>query len=259
MVTENTFLRHFLTARADVDPEDQFGLSRSVRVKRVHEIVHILRKHNFLQGFTPEELRALFEDLGPSFIKVGQTLSTRSEILPHAYCKALSQLQQECEPMPFETVLIALDAIYGIDREKIFASIDPHPLGSASLAQVHRATLTTGEEVAIKVQRPGVRATMAQDIDVMRSLARRLSHYMKDAQMVDLRDVVEELWVTFLEETDFLNEARNLDEFNRLNADIVYVRAPKPYMQYCREEVLVMEYVPASGIRSLPIRQTPSL
>ena len=123
MVTENTFLRHFLTARADVDPEDQFGLSRSVRVKRVHEIVHILRKHNFLQGFTPEELRALFEDLGPSFIKVGQTLSTRSEILPHAYCKALSQLQQECEPMPFETVLIALDAIYGIDREKIFASI----------------------------------------------------------------------------------------------------------------------------------------
>ena len=250
MVTENTFLRHFLTARADVDPEDQFGLSRSVRVKRVHEIVHILRKHNFLQGFTPEELRALFEDLGPSFIKVGQTLSTRSEILPHAYCKALSQLQQECEPMPFETVLIALDAIYGIDREKIFASIDPHPLGSASLAQVHRATLTTGEEVAIKVQRPGVRATMAQDIDVMRSLARRLSHYMKDAQMVDLRDVVEELWVTFLEETDFLNEARNLDEFNRLNADIVYVRAPKPYMQHCREEVLVMEYVDGISIRN---------
>ena len=138
----------------------------------------------------------------------------------------------------------------GSTGEKIFASIDPHPLGSASLAPVHRATLTTGEEVAIKVQRPGVRATMAQDIDVMRSLARRLSRYLKDAQMVDLRDVVEELWVTFLEETDFLNEARNLDEFNRLNADIVYVRAPKPYMQYCREEVLVMEYVDGISIRN---------
>ena len=243
MVTENTFLRHFLTARADVDPEDQFGLSRSVRVKRVHEIVHILRKHNFLQGFTPEELRALFEDLGPSFIKVGQTLSTRSEILPHAYCKALSQLQQECEPMPFETVLIALEAIYGIDREKIFASIDPHPLGSASLAQVHRATLTTGEEVAIKVQRPGVRATMAQDIDIMRIVARQASRFIKDGQMLDLRDVVEELWATFLEETDFKREAANLQEFALLNKDVAFIACPKVYPELCRENILVMEYV----------------
>lgn len=249
-MAENTLLRHFLTARAEVDPEDQFGLSRSVRAKRVREIIQILRKHNFLQGFTPEELRALFEDLGPSFIKVGQTLSTRSEILPHAYCKALSQLQQECEPMPFELVITALDAIYGADREKIFASIDPTPLGSASLAQVHKAYLMTGEEVAIKVQRPGVRVTMAQDIDVMRSVAKRLSRYMKDSQMVDLREVVEELWVTFLEETDFLNEACNLDEFNELNADVVYVRAPKPYMEYCREEVLVMEYIDGISIRN---------
>lgn len=248
-MAENTLLRHFLTARAEVDPEDQFGLSRSVRAKRVREIIHILRRHDFLQGFTPEGLRALFEDLGPSFIKVGQTLSTRSEILPHAYCKALSQLQQECEPMPFDLVITALDAIYGEDRERIFPVIDPNPLGSASLAQVHKAYLATGEAVAIKVQRPGVRVTMAQDIDVMRSIAKRLSRYMKDAQMIDLREVVEELWVTFLEETDFLNEARNLDEFNKLNAGVVYVRAPKPYMEYCREEVLVMEYIDGISIR----------
>ena len=248
-MADNTLLRHFLTARAEVDPEDQFGLSRSVRAKRVREIIHILRKHDFLQGFTPEGLRALFEDLGPSFIKVGQTLSTRSEILPHAYCKALSQLQQECEPMPFDLVITALDAIYGEDRARIFPVIDPNPLGSASLAQVHKAYLATGEAVAIKVQRPGVRVTMAQDIDVMRSIAKRLSRYMKDVQMIDLREVGEELWVTFLEETDFLNEARNLDEFNKLNAGVVYVRAPKPYMEYCREEVLVMEYIDGISIR----------
>ena len=249
-MAENTLLRHFLNTRAEVDPTDEFGLSRSVRVKRVHEIVNILRKHDFLQGFSPEELRALFEDLGPSFIKVGQTLSTRSEILPQAYCKALSQLQQECEPMSYQEVLEAIEAIYGADTGIIFDAIDPKPLGSASLAQVHKARLATGEVVAIKVQRPGVRITMAQDIDVMRSLARRLSRYMKDSQMVDLRDVVEELWVTFLEETDFLNEARNLVEFNELNADVVYVRAPKPCMEYCREEVLVMEYVDGISIRN---------
>lgn len=249
-MAENTLLRHFLPARAEVDPEGQFGLSRSTRTKRVREIVRILRKHNFLQGFTPEELRALFEDLGPSFIKVGQTLSTRSEILPHAYCKALSQLQQECEPMSFDLVIAALDAIYGEDRKKIFPIIDSKPLGSASLAQVHKAYLANGEVVAIKVQRPGVRTTMAQDIDVMRSIAKRLARYMKDTQMVDLREVVEELWVTFLEETDFLNEARNLDEFNKANAGVAYVRAPKPYMEYCREEVLVMEYVDGISIRN---------
>lgn len=249
-MAENTFLRHFFNARADVDPEEQFGLSRSARLKRVREIIHILRKHDFLQGFTPEGLRELFEDLGPSFIKVGQTLSTRSEILPHAYCKALSQLQQECEPMPFDLVLSALDAIYGDEREKIFPVIDPHPLGSASLAQVHKAYLATGEAVAIKVQRPGVRTTMAQDIDVMRSITKHLSRYMDGTQMVDLREVVEELWVTFLEETDFLNEAHNLDEFNRMNENIVYVRAPKSYMEYCHEEVLVMEYVDGISIRN---------
>jgi ubiquinone biosynthesis protein len=249
-MAENTLLQHFLNSRADIDPQEQFGLSRSARIERVHEIVQILRKHHFLQGFTPEELRALFEDLGPSFIKVGQTLSTRSEILPHAYCKALSQLQQECEPMPFEMVLSALDDIYGQEREKIFPVIDPKPLGSASLAQVHKAYLASGEAVAIKVQRPGVRSTMAQDIDVMRSVTKHLSRYIKDSQMVDLRDVVEELWVTFLEETDFLNEARNLDEFNENNAGIVYVRAPKPYMEYCREEVLVMEFIDGISIRN---------
>ncbi|WP_251197419.1 ABC1 kinase family protein [Anaerotardibacter muris] len=249
-MSDNTLLRHFLNTRAEVDPADEFGLSRSVRVRRVHEIVQILRRHNFLQGFSPEELRDLFEDLGPSFIKVGQTLSTRSEILPQAYCKALSQLQQECEPMSYQEVLEAIEAIYGADTGVIFDAIDPKPLGSASLAQVHKARLATGQIVAIKVQRPGVRVTMAQDIDVMRSLARRLSRYMKDSQMVDLRDVVEELWVTFLEETDFLNEARNLVRFNELNADVVYVRAPKPYMEYCREEVLVMEYVDGISIRN---------
>ena len=168
-------------------PEDQFGLSRSVRVKRVHEIVHILRKHNFLQGFTPEELRALFEDLGP---ELHQSWANPLARVPRSCLMPIARrsLSFNRNANPCRSRRCSLRSMRGsrngIDREKIFASIDPHPLGSASLAQVHRATLTTGEEVAIKVQRPGVRATMAQDIDVMRSLARRLSHYMKDAQMV---------------------------------------------------------------------------
>ena len=95
----------------------------------------------------------------------------------------------------------------------------------------------------MKIQRPGVRATMAQDIDIMRIVARQASRVMKDDQMLDVRDVVEELWATFLEETDFKREAANLQEFALLNKDVNYIACPKVYPELCRENILVMEYV----------------
>lgn len=246
---ENTLLKHFFQDRAEFDPDKQFGLSRKTRTRRLREIIILMRKHHVLEGLSPNQFRDILIDLGPSFIKIGQMLSLRSEILPQAYCDALSELQMDCDPMPFEETLAVLQSIYGEKFGEVFKEIDPHPLGSASMAQVHRAVLANGDVVAVKVQRPGVRATMAQDIDVMRSVAKHASRFMKDNQMLDLRDVVEELWVTFLEETDFLKEARNLEEFARLNKDVVYVTCPKPYMDYCTEEVLVMEYVQGISIR----------
>lgn len=246
---ENTLLKHFFQDRAEFDPDQQFGLSRKTRSRRLREIVLLMRKHHVMEGLSPNQFRDILIDLGPSFIKIGQMLSLRSEILPQAYCDALSELQMDCDPMPFDTTLSVLEGIYGEKFSQIFKEIDPKPLGSASMAQVHRAVLVNGDEVAVKVQRPGVRATMAQDIDVMRSVAKHASRFMKDNQMLDLRDVVEELWVTFLEETDFLKEAHNLEEFARLNKDVVYITCPKPYMEYCTEEVLVMEYVKGISIR----------
>lgn len=155
----------------------------------------------------------------------------------------------DADPLPFKEIEHALENIYGERFSSIFSNIDPKPLGSASLAQVHKATLSNGDVVAVKVQRPGVRATMAQDIDVMRSVAKRLSRFMKDNQMVDLRDVVEELWNTFLEETDFTKETQNLHEFALLNKDVAYIRCPMPYLEYCSEEVLVMEYIEGTSLR----------
>ena len=176
-------------------------------------------------------------------MKIGQTLSTRSEILPKVFCEELTKLQTECDPLPFDEMLAALDKEFGGRRKEIFAEIDSKPLGSASLAQVHRAVLTSGESVAIKIQRPGVKATMALDIDIMRTLARRASRYMKGEQMLDLRAVVEEMWATFLEETDFRREAANLAEFAELNRGCAFVACPKVYTDLCSEFVLVMEYV----------------
>ena len=243
MAENNTLLRHFFAPGADADPEGRFGLNSKSRRRRMREIIGIVGKHRALEGFTPEEFRAMLEDLGPSFVKIGQTLSTRSEILPKVFCEELTKLQTECDPLPFDEMLAALDKEFGGRRKEIFAEIDSKPLGSASLAQVHRAVLTSGESVAIKIQRPGVKATMALDIDIMRTLARRASRYMKGEQMLDLRAVVEEMWATFLEETDFRREAANLAEFAELNRDCAFVACPKVYTDLCSEFVLVMEYV----------------
>ncbi|BAK43894.1 hypothetical protein EGYY_06950 [Eggerthella sp. YY7918] len=213
-----------------------------------------MQKHHFLKGFSPEEFRAMLEDLGPSFVKIGQTLSTRSEILPKAYCDELAKLQMECDPLPFDQILAALDDIYGERQGELFDAIDPTPLGSASLAQVHKARLVDGSIVAVKIQRPGVKATMALDIDIMRMVARQASRFMKDEQMLDMHDVVEELWATFLEETDFQKEAANLQEFALLNKDVAYIECPKVYPELCGEFVLVMEY-----IEGIPILATDRL
>ena len=239
---ENTLLKYFFSG-AEIDPEDRFHLSRKTRTRRLKEIYSILRKHHFLRGFTPEVFRAVLEDLGPSFVKIGQTLSTRSEILPKAYCDELAKLQMECDPLPFEQILDAIDDIYGDRRSEVFSFIDSTPLGSASLAQVHKARLVSGETVAVKIQRPGVKATMAQDIDIMRTVARTASRFMKDEQMLDMREVVEELWATFLEETDFAREAANLQEFAQRNEQVAFIDCPKVYPELCSEYVLVMEYI----------------
>lgn len=248
-MAENSLLKYMFRDGAEVDPDQKFGLSRKSRMRRLREIIKLMRKHRAQEGLSPDQLRSFLIDLGPSFIKIGQMLSLRSEILPQAYCDALSDLQMDCDPMPFEDTLAALEDVYGSRFHDIFRKIDPKPLGSASLAQVHKAELSNGDVVAVKVQRPGVRAVMAQDIDVMRSVAKHVSRFMKDTQMLDLRDVVEELWATFLEETDFMKEANNLREFAELNKDVVFISCPKPYMEYCTESVLVMEYIEGVSIR----------
>lgn len=121
----------------------------------------------------------------------------RSEILPQPFCDELAKLRADADPMPYSTVLQVLEDEYGRPVDEIFDHIDATPLGSASLAQVHRAKLTSGEDVAIKVQRPGVRETMAQDVSIMRSIAKVATRTMHSAQVVDLSGVVEELWDTF--------------------------------------------------------------
>lgn len=221
----------------------RYHLTRRNKLKRLWQIARIANQFDVVHGLTPVKMRLMLEALGPTFVKVGQILSMRSEILPQAFCDELAKLRADADPMPYQTVLETLSSEYGRPIGEIFEHIDPTPLGSASLAQVHRATLLTGEDVAVKVQRPGVRETMAQDVSIMRSIARLATRIMPSAQVVDLGGVVEELWDTFESETDFLVEARNLAEFKRFCQPYVYMDCPKPYMDLCTEHVVVMDYV----------------
>ncbi len=230
------------------------SLSRSQRNARVRQILGIVRRYDILHGLTPKSLRRMLEELGPTFVKAGQILSMRSEILPESFTRELTKLRTDVEPMDRETVLAALRAEYDTPIEDIFDAIDDHPLGSASVAQVHRARLVTGEDVAIKVQRPHVQEVMAQDISIISSLVRHMDRIMGDEQFLDLQSVVQELWASFREETDFLVEARSLEEFRRNNADCKFVDCPRPYMRLCTKHVVVMDYV--DGI---PIDQTRRL
>ncbi|PKV01985.1 ABC1 kinase family protein [Bifidobacterium pseudolongum] len=232
----------------------EYHLTRRSKVKRLHQIGKIAVQFDALKGLTPVKMRLMFEALGPTFVKVGQILSMRSEILPQLFCDELAKLRADADPMPYSIVLETLENEYRRPVDEIFAKIDPTPLGSASLAQVHRATLLTGEDVAVKVQRPGVRETMAEDVSIMRSLARGATKIMHNAQVVDFQGVVEELWDTFDEETNFLNEARNLCEFKRFCEHYAYMDCPTPYVDLCTEHVVVMEY-----IEGIPIAHTREL
>ena len=215
----------------------RYHLTRRGKLKRLKQIAQIANHFDVLHGLTPVKMRLMLEALGPTFVKVGQILSMRSEILPQPFCDELAKLRADADPLQ------VLEDEYGRPVDEIFDHIDATPLGSASLAQVHRAKLTSGEDVAIKVQRPGVRETMAQDVSIMRSIAKVATRTMHSAQVVDLSGVVEELWDTFESETDFLVEARNLSEFNRFCERYKYMDCPKPYIDLCTEHVVVMDYV----------------
>lgn len=232
----------------------QYDLSRASRLRRIGEILQIVRRYDIFHGLTPQGLRRMLEELGPTFVKAGQILSMRSEILPPSFTRELSKLRTDVEPMDRETVLAALRAEYDRPIEKIFDAIDDNPLGSASVAQVHKARLVTGELVAVKVQRPHVQEVMAKDISIMRSLARRLGGFIGADQFLDLQSVVDELWLSFREETDFLVEARNLEEFRRNNAGCKFLDCPKPYPALCTRHVVVMDY-----IEGIPIDDTVEL
>ena len=211
--------------------------------ERFREIKDVLRKNQITRGVTPEKLRMILEELGPTYIKLGQIMSLHSDFLPKAYCDELLKLNSDVTPMPFDDVEDVINHSYGQDWRELFQFIEEAPLGSASIAQVHRARLKNGEEVIIKVERKGIYDTLARDIGLLHRLVKLIPPVGDFKNLVDLDMVLDELWSVAQEEMDFLKEAANMDEFSRNNASVQYVTTPKLYHEYSTGHVLVMEYI----------------
>ena len=210
---------------------------------RLGEITAVLRKHQVTRGVTPEKLRAILEELGPTYVKLGQIMSLHSDVLPQKYCDELMKLTSEVKPMPFETVEEVINRSYREDWHNIFSSIEKETLGSASIAQVHKAKLLDGTDVIVKVERKGIYDIMARDIGLLKRAVGILPPVGGLKNVVDLEMVLDELWSTAQEEMDFLKEAANMEEFTRNNQGIRYIRCPKLYHEYTTSRVLVMEYI----------------
>ncbi len=192
---------------------------------------------------TPIRVRLALEELGPSFIKLGQVLSTRPFLLPYEYIAELSRLQDEVEPMPWQLTESILRKELKGDLSEYFASIEQTPIASASLAQVHKAVLHDGTVVVIKIQREGIKRIIEADIRIFREIAELLEGNVPESRQFNPPGLVEEFARTTMKELNFLNEARNMEIFAANFRNEKGIKIPKLYRRFCTSRILTMELV----------------
>lgn len=241
-------------------------LTRRVRsLQRYREVVSVLARHGFggaLEYLSvhrrlslgkgelrasaeplespAQHLRAAMEELGPTFVKLGQILSTRSDLLPEPFIEELRKLQDNVPAEPWEVMRPAIERELGRPIDEVFAYIDPQPIGAASLSQVYAAELLDGTPVAVKVQRPNIREVVELDLDILYDLA-GLAQRTQLGELYDPETVAEDFAFTLLNELSYRREMRNAEQFRRNFAGAPEVHIPQFYPEYCTERLLVME------------------
>ena len=199
----------------------------------------------------PEQFVTDLEALGPTFIKIGQALSTRPDMVPPAYIAALERMQDDVAPLPFDAIRGVIESELETKLSRLFDSVDETPIGTASLAQVHRGTLRDGRRVAIKVQRPGIETQIRDDLEALASLAGKVDRHTDMGRRMRFSDWVHEFRKTLLAELDYRVEAENLTRFGQHFEAYPDVFVPTPLWDYTRARVLVMELV--DGVKATDI------
>jgi ubiquinone biosynthesis protein len=190
----------------------------------------------------PIRLRMAFEQLGPTFVKLGQLLASRPDLIPKEFVEEFKKLHDNVKPVPFNEIKQVLDAHYD-SVDKVFQSFEETPLASASIAQVHKATLKDGTDVVVKVQRPGIIRTIEEDLTVLYNMAGLLDHYVPETRVYNPEAIVDEFFKTLELETNFVVEANNISRFASNFRKDPNIIVPKVYTEFSGQKVLVLEFL----------------
>jgi len=204
------------------------------------------------------QLIKILTKLGPAYIKIGQALSTRPDVVPPSYLEELTTLQDKIPSFPNEVAFRFIEEELGERPEEIYAELSPQPIAAASLGQVYKGRLKTGEEVAVKVQRPGLNRRISLDIYIMRSLAGFVQDNFKQVRS-NLRSIIDELAERIFEETNYNQEGRNADKFQKLYGYIEEIYVPKIYWEYTGTRVLTMEWITGTKLTDIDAVQAQGI
>ena len=205
---------------------------------------------------TPEELVEDLKNMGPTYIKMGQLLSTRPDLLPDNYLKALASLQDDVPPIPYEDVHKIVENEIGTRISKAFETFTEEPLASASIGQVHKATLRSGKPVAVKIQRPGIRKKFMEDLDTLEELAEMAVKHSQVARRYAFDNVLAELRRILMQELDYNREATNLLTLGRNLKHFKNLIVPQPTLDYSTSKVLTMDFIEGRKVTSIsPLKQ----
>lgn len=191
----------------------------------------------------PERARKVLEELGPTYVKFGQLLSMREDLIPLKYAQEFTKLQNDVPPFPLEDVKAVLKTELGRDIPELFSDFDEKPVAAASIGQVHKARLHSGEDVVVKIQRPGIRRIIEADLDIMYSLAGFAQQHIEEIKLYNPVAVVDELSRSIHSEMDYTQEARNIEHFlsNFENDPVIVI--PRVYNDYSSDRILTLEYI----------------
>jgi ubiquinone biosynthesis protein len=231
---------------------DRFHIRRYMDAV-VRLVLHRKPHPEAAQLSTPQRLRRVLEELGPTFIKLGQVLSTRPDILPARYLDELTHLQDHVPPFPYENVVKIITQDFGSPPDELFAEFDPEPIAAASIAQGHRARLHDGREVFVKVRRPRIGSTVAVDLEILEHLASMVERHATSLSMVQPTRLVQEFRRTLQQELDFEVECANLSRFQRQFEGREGIYIPEVFEEFSSTRVLTMEFI--RGIKASNIEE----